>query len=143
MLPRHDRKISPSLLAVYHHADPSRNIAEAFSKYARERINAGEEVRLSFNRLHRIGLMNGLGFGIPEMDDGRNLVQVVAEMRRAGVDRVWEGLCTIRVAKCQRHDDHLIPDIIDVVQEVNNVPLAEVPAKLEEMLWGRMNEVSE
>jgi len=135
MLPRPERKISPSLTAMFHHPDPSRNIAETFSRDARDRINAGEEQRLSFNRVHRIGLMNGLGFGIPEMDDGRNLVQVVAEMRRAGIDRVWEGLCTIRIAKCQRHDDHLIPDIIEVVQEEQHVPLKEVPAKLEAMLW--------
>lgn len=101
---------------------------------------AGEEQRVYFNRVHRIGLMNGLGFGIPEMDDGRNLVQVVAEMKRVGIDRLWEGLCTIRIAKCQRHDDHLIPDIIEVVQEELHVPLEEVPAKLEAMLWPETGE---
>lgn len=135
MLPRPDRKIAPSLLVQFHHPDPSRNISEIFARDARERLAAGEEQRIFFNRVHRIGLMNGLGFGIPEMDDGRNLVQIVAELKRVGVDRLWEGLCTIRIAKCDRHDDHLIKDIIEVVQEELHVPLEEVPARLEAMLW--------
>lgn len=135
MLPRPDRKIAPSLLATFHHPDPSRNIASAFTDEAKRREAEGLEGFPRMDRVHRIGLMNGLGFGIPEMDDGRNLVQVVAEFRRVGLDRLWEGSCTIRIAKCDRHDDHLIKDIIEVTDEATGVPLAEVPARIEALLW--------
>ena len=135
MLPREDRKIAPSLLATYHAPDPSRTIATRISNDVRARFAAGEEEWLCYNRVHRIGLMNGGGFAISEMEDGRNLVQVVAEMKRVRIDWRWEGLVTIRVLKCQRHDDHLIPDMMEVTDEVKHVPLEEFSERLHGILW--------
>lgn len=135
MLPRPDRKISASLTDIFHHPDPSRNIATQLrADFLRCELQ-GRELPFQYSCVHRVGLMSGLGFSVPETDDGISLVRIIPETNRRYYTGEFEGTVRVEALSCDRHHDHLVPDIITRVRFATGVPLDRMTKTVEAMLW--------
>lgn len=88
------RPLPPSIANPTFFDDPSRTISEALGKAALSRIGA--------HQIHRIGLMNGIGFMLPANNGPFNHVQIIPQRKQK-----WDGKCYVYFLRTFQPEDLL------------------------------------
>lgn len=111
--------------------DPARTIAKSIAKQVRDKVEAGEETPFLFTEVHRIGLMSGVGFTIPDNNNiGANLVRIISA--KSSQISVY-----VEFVKVTRHEDYCIPNIYELLKVESGILISEVLSYVEGVLYGR------